>query len=284
MTPVGMRRAVGKVVARATGLRADLQLARLRTQSAGSLVRYRNYRIRVNDGPSAYVGLKDIFVQRIYHFESRRANPLILDCGSNIGLSLLYFASTYPQSRIIAFEPDPTIFPCLQENTSLNGIRNARLVHAALSVGSGTMTLHSDGGCGSCLAQHASSGGPPPTSTHEVPSARLRDYLTEPVDFLKMNIEGAECEVLEDTEDRLPLVQEMVIEYHHLPGLPRTLHRILALLHRQGFEYLINSFDAITNPGSVPPFRLDRASRYFLLIYARAARMCPCILAIVFSL
>ena len=118
MTPGGMRRAFGKVVARATGLRADLQLARLRTQSAGSLVRYRNYRIRINDGPSAYVGLKDIFVQRIYHFESRRANPLILDCGSNIGLSLLYFASTYPQSRIIAFEPDPTIFPCLQENMS----------------------------------------------------------------------------------------------------------------------------------------------------------------------
>ena len=66
------------------------------------------------------------------------------------------------------------------------------------------MTLHSDGGCGSCLAQHASSGGPPPSSTHDVPSVRLRDYLTEPVDFLKMNIEGAEWEVLEDTEDRLP--------------------------------------------------------------------------------
>ena len=53
------------------------------------------------------------------------------------------------------------------------------------------------------------------------------------------------------------MVQEMVIEYHHLPGLPRTLHRILALLHRQGFEYLINSFDGITNPGSLPPFRLE---------------------------
>ena len=32
-----------------------------------------------------------------------------------------------------------------------------------------------------------------------------------------MNIEGAEWEVLEDSEDRLFQVQEMVIEYHHLP-------------------------------------------------------------------
>jgi FkbM family methyltransferase len=283
MTPEGMRRAFGKVVARATRLRADLQLARVRTQVSGSVVRYGNYRIRINDGPSAYVGLKDIFDQRIYHFESRRANPLILDCGSNIGLSLLYFASAYPQSRIIAFEPDPTIFPCLQENMSLNRVRSARLVHAALSIGSGTMTLLSDGGCGSCLAQHAADDGPSPSSTHDVPSVRLRDYLTEPVDFLKMNIEGAECEVLEDTEDLLPLVEQMVIEYHHLPGLPRTLDRILAVLHRQGFEYLINSFDAITNPGAVPPFRLDRASRYFLLIYARATRLAAYI-AIVVSL
>lgn len=39
----------------------------------------------------------------------------------------------------------------------------------------------------------------------------------------------------------------MVIEYHHLPGIPRTLHRILELLHRSGFECLLNDFDAELN-------------------------------------
>ncbi len=64
-------------------------------------------------------------------------------------------------------------------------------------------------------------------------------------------------------------VREIVIEYHHQPGLPRTLHKILELLHRQGFEYLINDFDAETNIGSCPPFHLGPESRYYLLVYAR---------------
>jgi hypothetical protein len=64
-------------------------------------------------------------------------------------------------------------------------------------------------------------------------------------------------------------VKEMVIEYHHLPGLPRTLHKILEILDRQGFEYLINDFDAETNGSVAPPFRLASESRYFLLIYAK---------------
>jgi hypothetical protein len=98
---------------------------------------------------------------------------------------------------------------------------------------------------------------------------RLSSYLDEPVDFLKINIEGAEWEALADSGDRLQLVNEMVIEYHHLPGLPRTLHDILSLLHRQGFEYLVNDFDSETNGGVQPPFRLAPDSRYFLLIYAR---------------
>jgi hypothetical protein len=84
-----------------------------------------------------------------------------------------------------------------------------------------------------------------------------------------MNIEGAELEVLADSEDRLRQINEMIIEYHHLPGLPRSLHDILQLLHRQGFEYLINDFDSETNGGVQPPFRLSPESRYFLLIYAK---------------
>lgn len=108
-----------------------------------------------------------------------------------------------------------------------------------------------------------------PRKQYEVPCMRLRDYLHEPVDFLKMNIEGAEYEVLADSEDRLRQIREMVIEYHHLPEQPRSLHQILELLHRQGFEYLINDFDSETNGGVQPPFRLTPESHDFLLVYAK---------------
>jgi hypothetical protein len=83
-----------------------------------------------------------------------------------------------------------------------------------------------------------------------------------------MNIEGAEWETLADCDDRLQVVQRLVIEYHHWKGLPRTLHNILELLHRNGFTYLINHFDYEVNPGLRPPFQLTEDSRYYLMIYA----------------
>lgn len=271
--PGSVRRVLRSAVNRADSWRANWQLAWLRrrvwTQKPGSQVRFLNYTVRINDGPNFYILYKDIFIHRIYHFEAQRPDPLILDCGSNIGMSILYFKHVYPQSRIIGFEPDPAIFPYLQENITRNGLTNVQLVQAALAAQEGVMTFYSDGKYGSCLAEHLPADIPEGWTRYEVPCVRLHDYLIEPIDFLKINIEGAEYEVLTDSENRLRQVREMVIEYHHLPGLPRTLHKTLELLHGQGFECLINDFDSETNPGVCPPFQLMPETRYYLLIYAR---------------
>lgn len=69
---------------------------------------------------------------------------LILDCGSNIGMSILYFKHVYPKARIIGFEPDPAIFPYLQENMTRNGLKDVQLVQAALASQEGTLTFYSD--------------------------------------------------------------------------------------------------------------------------------------------
>ena len=62
----------------------------------------------------AYLGAWNIrylfnetFVNAQYYFESDNDWPTIIDCGSNIGMSVLFFKRLYPQSKIIAFEPDP---------------------------------------------------------------------------------------------------------------------------------------------------------------------------------
>jgi FkbM family methyltransferase len=270
--PVGLKEVLPYTIGIASELITTWRVGwlkwRSRRKKPGSLVRFLGYRVRINDGPSFFIQHKDIFTNRIYHFQARRADPRILDCGSNIGMSVLYFKHTYPQARVVAFEPDPEIFPYLQENIESNRLANVQLTQAAVAGHQGTTTLCSDGRYGSYLAECVAD-----TRRgwvkYEVPCVRLRDYLTEPVDFLKMNIEGAEWEVLTDSEDCLRKVQEIVIEYHHMPGLPRTLHKILDLLHRQRFEYLINDFDSETNNEVRPPFRLTPESRYFLLIYAK---------------
>jgi FkbM family methyltransferase len=224
--------------------------------------------IRINDGPNFFMQYKDIFVNRIYHFETASPAPTILDCGGNIGMSVLYYKLIYPQAKVTTFEPDPSVFGYLQDNVARHGMNDVQLVQAAVCGREGSLTFHSDGKYASNLASETA-----PLeegwTKQLVPCVRLSSYLTAPIEFLKINIEGAEWEALADSGERLRLVNEMVIEYHHLPGLPRTLHHILDLLDRQGFEYLINDFDSETNGGVQPPFRLTRETRYFLLIYAK---------------
>jgi FkbM family methyltransferase len=223
--------------------------------------------VRFNDAANFYVTYKDIFVRRIYHFDSVRPDPVILDCGSNIGMAILYFKRVYPDARITGFEADPEVFRYLAENVERNKLTNVQLVQAALSASEGFVSFDSDAKYGSHIAGAEATG----TGWRriEVPTVSLRDYLAEPVDFLKMNIEAAEWEVLADAADHLRAVRELVIEYHHLPGVPRTLHHILALLDQEGFEYLLNDFDSETNSGVRAPFHLDEHAQYFLLIYGK---------------
>ncbi len=269
--PAGVRQVIRHAVTGQSN--GNAKLARIRKQvwdqAPGSQVPCLNYTVRINDGPNFYILYKDVFVHRIYHFASQRPDPLILDCGSNIGMPILYFKNVYPHARIIGFEPDPAIFPYLRENIAHNGLTGVQLVQAAVSGQEGTLSFYSDGKYASCLADHMPGDIPAGWAKYEVPCVRMQDYLDEPVDFLKMNIEGAEWDVLSASEERLRQVREMVIEYHHLPGLPRTLHKLLGLLDRQGFEYLLNDFDSETNGSVHPPFHLTPESCYFLLIYAK---------------
>lgn len=271
--PEAVHRLLGACAHRLAHWSAVMRLALLRRQimnkNPGSIVTFKQYRVRINDGANFYYLCKDIFENRIYHFDARRPDPLILDCGSNIGMSVLYYKQEYPSARVVGFEPDPVIFCYLEENIRANKLTDVRLMRAAVAGRDGSLAFHSDGKYASYLVQDRSAPIPPGWTECRVPCVRLRAYLNEPVDFLKLNIEGAEWETIADSEDCLRQVREMVIEYHHLPGLPRTLHKILEVLDRQGFEYLINDFDSETNGGTQPPFRLTSESQYFLLIYAR---------------
>ena len=271
--PAGLTSGLRYLVRNGKHLRREAVLARIRhkihSNPPGAPIALEGYNIHFNDAANLYILYKDIFLQRLYHFDAIKPDPLILDCGSNIGMSVLYFKRAYPKARILAFEPDPDISPMLERNIGENGLRDVQRLSFALSRDIGKKSFFSDGVCGSALAEPLAPDDPEAWKQYQVSCVRLRDYLTEPVDFMKMNIEGAEHEVIADSEDRLRQLREMIIEYHHLPGLRRSLHEILEILHRQGFEYLINDFDSETNGGVQPPFRLTPDARYFLLIYAR---------------
>ncbi|NJM93692.1 MAG: FkbM family methyltransferase [Cytophagales bacterium] len=84
----------------------------------------------------------------------------------------------------------------------------------------------------------------------EIIAKRLKSFLStlDQIDFLKIDIEGAECAVLADCEDELKRVHHLFVEYHSLKDHPQELGALLEILLRQGFRYFIETEQQRTIP------------------------------------
>jgi FkbM family methyltransferase len=271
--PYPLRAAIKWGIRQPSRGRKSVELARTKYRidaagRSGKTVRLLDFDVHINHGPTPYQLYEDIFVNGVYDFVADRPDPRILDCGSNIGMSALYFKHLYPQARIVGFEPDPSILGFLRENIENNGLQDVEIVNAALAAQEGTITLSSDGGAASHLDRYRPEGSSTEWIPFDVPCVKLSDYLDERVDFMKMNIEGAEYEVLSECESRIGQIEQMNIEYHRLPGVPCTLHPILDLLHRNGFTYVVSDFGLVMYGSARPPARIDRHALYWRQIYA----------------
>lgn len=243
-------------------MRISAEISRYRKNHIHKL---HGYYIEAPDLLSLYIENKDIFLKQIYGFTSPKPAPRIIDCGGFIGMSTLYFKKKYPDAKIITFEPDPKIFQILKRNMERNHITNVELIDSAVSKVDGYLMFDADGSDGGSLINKN------PTNINQikVKSCRLSSYLSEPADFLKLNIEGAEWDVFQEIEPVIHNVDQLVLEYHHFPESEPQLHNILTLLHKNGFRYIINHFDYETNPAVRTPLTISRDTTYFLIVYAR---------------
>jgi len=174
----------------------------------------------------------------MYDFEAGRNDPLIIDCGANIGLSVIYFKQRYPAAKVIAFEADPNIFRVLEHNVAQFGFTDVTLNRAAVWTHDGKVSFCMEGGLSGRLPKGE---GDAPAQVR-VPACRLRDVLAQrPIDFLKLDIEGAEAAVLEDCREfvRSDWIRHLFLEYHSHAQEPQVLHELLALFAAGGYRYHI---------------------------------------------
>lgn len=186
-----------------------------------------------------------IFERRVFDFEPQSDSPRILDCGANIGLSVVYFKQRFPQSRIVAFEPDVTLFEVLQGNVErCVGLDEIDLVQAAVwNCDQDEIAFMSEGD----LSGRAVSLNQEWKQT-AVRAVDLLGYLDEPVDLLKIDIEGAELPVLRNCRDKLAAVRAMFVEYHGFKNEPQSLSELLELVRAAGFRYCVESEIKVDRP------------------------------------
>jgi len=178
---------------------------------------------------------REIFGQHSYYMELEEERPYIIDAGAHIGLASLYFKLLYPQAEVVAIEPNPVSVKMLRMNLEENRIEGVRVVEAALAKEEGEADFYMDSSEDRWYSTAGFMAGAwnkrQISKVIRVKTMVLADLVTKPVDVLKLDVEGAEMEVLESLGKKVSLIRRMFIEHHPVEGKP--LSKLLEWLERE---------------------------------------------------
>ncbi len=181
---------------------------------------------------------REVFSHDEYYFETDNPTPFIIDAGAHIGLTTLYFKSLYPQAKIVAIEPNPTLFKILEKNVFENQLDDVTLINGALAETAGTAELFVDSTKNKWWSTGSFIKGAWTKQQESIPieveTWPLSEFITQPVDLLKIDIEGAEQKVLEASIDSLSMVSQIMMEYHSVKQ--QNLFDLSELLKQHGFK------------------------------------------------
>lgn len=220
-----------------------------------------DYRVAYLDYLNLVHLYREIFVGGIYDLPIASPAPLIFDCGSNIGMSILFFKRRHPNARVVGFEPHPQVHETLRRNVEGNQLQGVSLHRKALAGEAGSIEFYAEGASPGALDMGL-------FATRNqgaailVEAETLSSHLHEPVDLLKLDIEGAEESVLDELarSGQLRHVRSLVCEYHHhLDPAQDRLSRTLSILEDGGFGYHI---------GAHAPRPLTMAGYQDVVVYA----------------
>ncbi len=187
-----------------------------------------------NHGSFQYI-LSEQFVNRIYekHYKIRKGDTVI-DVGANIGTFTVMAARKAGDSgRVVAIEPEKKNLKFLRKNIRANGLENVIIVPKGAWSSKTRKKLFLKGlGEHSLLRRTGKSA--------YVKMDRLDDILESlgirNVDFIKMDVEGAESEVLKGADRTLGGKMSMAVcGYHTIDGKP-THREIISILKGKGFS------------------------------------------------
>lgn len=176
--------------------------------------------------------INEIFIEEIYK-QTLPSLPYIIDCGANIGLSVIYLKRLFPDSTILAFEPDESNYQILEKNIASFHLDNVLLKKEAVWIDDTVLSFANTN------TQMSKIDTSPNNNTIQVKAVRLKNLLNRKVDFLKIDIEGAEFEVMKDIDNSLQNVHHLFVEYHGTFRQNKELNEIFEIITKSGFQYYI---------------------------------------------
>ncbi len=163
------------------------------------------------------------------------ANSVCYDIGANIGYHALIMARSATAGKVYAFEPIPEVCEILRKNAAVNDLRNIVIVNQAVASKSGELSLTR-----SILIDQAGrqEGGAMGLDQEllECKSVTLDEFVSqghEPPTFLKIDVEGAEGEVIAGGDHVLSQCRPQILCELHGPIPARMVYDQLS---KHGYE------------------------------------------------
>jgi FkbM family methyltransferase len=141
-----------------------------------------------------------------YYLPAALDPKVILDIGSNIGTSILYFHEQFPAAKIYGFEPHPDTFRVLQKN--VGAIPSVEIFNYALGAIDQKISLSFDGADFSGFGAKDATSSPLGTITTAECEAKhagevMKHLGLDRVDLIKIDCEGAEYDVLSSLPEEM---------------------------------------------------------------------------------
>ena len=210
--------------------------------------------VRLQHGASLFYDPQDKALLSLFK-EMVRPGMTVLDIGAHIGYHTLLAARLVgEEGRVFAFEPAPDTYALLRQNIALNGYQNIIPVPKAVSNQSGQVRLflnEYNSGRHNLYDHYRQKG-----NYVEVESVTLDEFFAGQdisVDFIKMDIEGAEMAALQGMEKLIRSNKNLKLITEFNPGFLRSAgyspEEFLGKLTEYGFKlYNINSKEERIEP------------------------------------
>ncbi len=168
---------------------------------------------------------------------------VVVDIGAHIGAFAVYAARHAPRGQVYAYEPFPGNYRLLEKNKNMNDLDNLHVFNLAVSARKGIsnfFTVESNPALNSMSGIY---GG----EKISVKTVSLDDVISdnriEVVDYIKIDAEGAEYDVLMNCSGALlRRIQRIVLEYHEHPDLPGKSRDLAQVLRSNGYQVVVGGW------------------------------------------
>lgn len=222
-------------------------------KNSTAIQKIHSYQISGTDQKELKHLVKEVFTQHTYYFETDRLDPIIIDVGAHVGVATHYFAHVYPSAHIFAVEPHPLSYELLIQNCEWNRLLNVTSIQAALVpqkvqsiLGDENIGLYADSSDTWLSSTSVLEGAwnhqqsdmklvPAPTITlHQLLQNVATKHPNRTVDLLKLDIEGAEWDVLLSAKEELYAIKRILLEYH--PDEEHDLSKLIQHLQQYSLK------------------------------------------------